>query len=90
MKDQNGIYYYPDPADTNTRVYVREGTTGAEFRLWRQNMPEVWEKHGWMPHQVIEAAAAMYRESGEQKANPMLLYDLNVANALIKQEKKAK
>lgn len=86
MKDQNGIYYYPDPADKKTRVYVRKGPAGPEFRLWRSERPEVWEKHGWMPHQVIEAAAAMYRQSGDQKSNPLLLYDLNVAQALIKQE----
>lgn len=85
MKDQNGIYYYPDPSDTNTRVYVREGAAGVEFRLWRHNLPEVWEKHGWMPHQVIEAAAAMYKQGGAQKSDPLILYDLNVARALIKQ-----
>ena len=86
MKDQNGIYYYPDPNDKINRVYVRKGPNGPEFRLWRQNMPEVWDKHGWVPHQVIEAAAAMYRESGKGQANPLLLYDLGVALALLKHE----
>ena len=84
MKDQKGIYYFPDPNDRDTRVYVRQGVDGPEFRLWRNNLPEVWEKHGWLPHQVIEAAAAMYRQGGKDKSNPLLLYDLDVARALLK------
>lgn len=84
MKDKNGLYYYPNPADTSTRVYVQQGPSGPQFRLWRQDMPEVWEKHGWLDMQVIEAAAAMYRESGKG-TDPMLLYDSAVALALIKQ-----
>lgn len=83
MKDQNGLYYYPNPADTGTRVYVRGGSSGPEFRLWRQNMPEVWEKHRWVPFAVIEAAAGMYKES-HGSADPMQLYDKAVAEALIK------
>ena len=86
MKDQNGLYYYPNPADTTTRVYVQEGASGPEFRLWRQDLPQVWEKHGWLPIGVIEAAAKMYREP-PGSADPMQLYDKAVAEALIKEDR---
>lgn len=85
MKDHNGLYYYPNPAETSTRVYVRAGQSGPEFRLWRQDYPEVWEKHGWLPIGVIEAAASMYKEKSGS-VDPMQLYDKAVAEALIKQE----
>ncbi len=84
MKDQHGIYYFPDPNDRDTRMYVRQGPDGPEFRLWRDKLPEVWEKHGWLPRQTIEAAAAMYRLSGSGKSNPLLLYDMEVAKALLR------
>lgn len=89
MKDQHGLYYYPNPSDTNTRVYVREGSSGPEFRLWRQDMPEVWNKHDWLPIGVIEAAAAMYKEAAGS-SDPMQLYDRAVAEALIKEDKRAR
>jgi hypothetical protein len=84
MKDEKGFYYHPDPADTETRVYVRKGPEGAEFRLWRKDRPDVWERHEWLSHQVITAAAAMYKERG-RATDPLALYDLNVANALLKE-----
>lgn len=86
MKDKNGLYYYPNPAETNIRVYVRQGTSGPEFRLWRQDMPEVWEKHEWLPIQVIEAAAKMYQQAQGNNSNPMQLYDRAVALALLKED----
>lgn len=85
MKDDNGLYYYPDPADHSSRVYVREGAGGIEFRLWRSEHPEVWEKHGWLAYEVVEAAAQMYKERGTG-ADPLTLYDYNVAQALVKEE----
>lgn len=83
MKDQNGLYYYPNPADTGTRVYVRSGPSGPEFRLWQRDLPEVWEKHQWLPLAVIEAAAKMYQES-PGRSDPLRLYDQAVAEALIR------
>ena len=85
MKDDNGLYYYPDPSDRNTRVYVREESGGIEFRLWRTDHPEVWEQHGWLAYEVVSAAAAMYKERGTG-ADPLAFYDLNVARALVKGE----
>lgn len=89
MKDQNGLYYYPNPSDTSTRVYVRNGASGPEFRLWRQGMPLVWEKHEWLPYGVIEAAAKMYKSS-DAAADPMQLYDKAVAEALINEDLRLK
>ncbi len=83
MKDENGLYYHPDPSDIQTRVYVREGASGAEFRLWRADRPEVWERHEWLPYDVIMAAAAMYKDR-KTGSDPLALYDINVARALIK------
>ena len=87
MKDENGLYYHPDPTDRGSRVYVRRGDSGIEFRLWRSDHPEVWERHGWLVHDVIRAAAAMYKESGTG-ADPLALYDINVAQALLQDEER--
>ncbi len=83
MKDDLGLYYNPDPTDLKTRVYVREGQAGPRFRLWRADRPEVWERHDWLDWSVLEAAAAHYR-ARDSKSDPLRLYDLNVAKALIK------
>lgn len=85
MKDKNGMYYHPFPSDTKTRVYVRERAGNIEFRLWRQDYPEVWERHHWLPYDVVSAAAAMYKERSSE-SEPLRLYDLNVAKALIRDE----
>ena len=87
MKDDKGRYYHPDPSDAGTRVYVRQGAGGVEFRLWRSDRPDVWEKHDWLAHDVVAAAAAMYRERGGG-ADPLRFYDLNVARALVKDEER--
>lgn len=89
MRDDLGSYYHPNPADTRGRVYVREGLNGPEFRLWHAEYPEVWERHDWVPQAALEAAAAMYRVGGGG-ADPMALYDVNVARALILEEKRRK
>ena len=90
MRDDLGLYYYPNPADIRGRVYVREGEHGLEFRLWHAEHPEVWERHAWVSQTALEAAAAMYRESGKGTNNPMILYDVNVARALVIEEKRRK
>lgn len=89
MQDDRGLYYYPNPADTNVRVYVREGESGAEFRLWHGDHPIVWEKHAWIPQTTLEKAAAMYRDMGNN-CNPMALYDIAVAGVLLREERHRK
>lgn len=85
MRDDQGLYYYPNPQDTRSRVYVRQSDGGIEFRLWHAEHPHVWEKHGWVPQATLEAAAAMYKERNTA-ADPMALYDVNVAHALVQEE----
>lgn len=89
MKDDNGLYYHPDPSDHSSRVYVRQGLGGVEFRLWRADHPEVWERHGWLAYDVVQAAASMYKERGSG-ADPLALYDCNVARALLKEEERSR
>lgn len=101
MKDQNGIYYLPDPSDLKTRVYVRAGQADdkPEFRLWRADRPEVWEKHGWVGQAAVAQAVEAYQawraqmlQSGQAgnpalaQADPARLYDFEVARALLKFE----
>ncbi len=88
MKDERGLYYYPNPSNVKVRVYVRRGQgEDIEFRLWEADHAEVWEKHHWLPTSVIREAAAMYKNlgRGEADSNPMVLYDEAVAKALLKE-----
>lgn len=87
MRDERGLYYYAEPGNTKVRVYVRRNPAGGiDFRLWEIENPQVWDKHGWVPHEVIVQAAALYREERNPNSNPLLLYDVNVANALLKED----
>ena len=88
MRDADGSYYYPDPTDTRSRVYVRQGAGDVEFRLWHNEHPEVWERHGWVPYATIQSLAVMYKER-EGGSDPLALYDINVARALIKEEERS-
>lgn len=88
MEDERGLYYHAQPGNSKTRVYVREGPDGeVEFRLWQMDHPEVWEKHPWLPMSVIRDAAALYKEERNSDANPLRLYDLAVAQSLLKESK---
>lgn len=81
MRDQLGLYYYPNPADTSARVYVREENGHLLFRLWQRDHPGVWEQHGWLPLETIRAAATAF--SAVSSGDPMRLYDEHVARALL-------
>jgi len=80
MKDHNGCYYYPDLRDKKTRMYVRRGEAGIEFRLWQQDKPEIWERHPWLSREVVAHAAALY--AGPTRS-PLALYDMDVAARLL-------
>ena len=82
MKDERGLYYYPAPQNTRIKMYVREQFGTVEFRMANLDFPEVWERHGWLPYEEIEMAAALYKERGRGQ-DPLVLYDLNVARRLI-------
>jgi hypothetical protein len=85
MKDELGLYYYPNPQRTETRMYVRRFGGRVEFRMWDRDTADVWERHNWLPYAVIERAAAMFKASGKE-ADPTALYDLAVAERLLADE----
>ena len=84
MKDERGIYYYPFPENKRVRMYVKEENRTIYFRMWNADDPKLWEAHGWVPYEAIEAATEMYR--GKQ-FNPNQAYDLNMAKAMLKESK---
>ncbi len=89
MKDERGLYYHPQPGNTKVRVYVRRSFEGGiEFRLWESEHENVWEKHSWLPVSVIRTAAKMYKKQGRGApgADPMVLYDAAVAEALLTED----
>mgnify|MGYP001378618723 CR=1 FL=1 len=85
MKDTNGLYYYPAPNEKRVRMYVRQGDGQVEFRLWNQDHPEIWERHGWVQYAAIAVAAAAYKKRRED-VDPLMMYDLAVAERLLADE----
>ncbi|MDO5483336.1 MAG: hypothetical protein Q4F27_00345 [Desulfovibrionaceae bacterium] len=86
MKDERGLYYHPNAGDSRARVYVRRGADGEiEFRLWQAEYPEIWERHPWLSLDVVQSAARLYHEERNQEADPLRLYDLAVARALLRE-----
>lgn len=86
MRDPRGYYYYPNPAYKTTRMYVRRAQGrpdgDIEFRLFSDENPDVWERHEWLSIHVLRKAAALY----EGQANPLSLYDMDIAEALLKED----
>ena len=86
MKDKIGAYYYPFPDNKRVRMYVKEENDTIFFRLWNADDANLWEEHGWVPYEAIEAAVEIY----EGKAfNPTQAYDLNMAKAILKESEDA-
>ena len=66
---------------------MRRGADGeVEFRLWRADQPEVWERHPWISLSVVRSAASLYRRERDAAANPLALYDIAVAKALLQED----
>ncbi|MDQ7031846.1 MAG: hypothetical protein Q9M37_03900 [Desulfonauticus sp.] len=87
MDKATGPFYYPNPLDKRERMYVRENEDGQiEFRLWHRDHPEIWEQHGWLDLEIIKKAAKLYAG----KDNPLKLYDIVVARAVLKDWKQKK
>lgn len=84
MHDERGHYYYPAPENKRIRMYVRKSFGAVEFRMHNLDLPEVWERHGWVPYEEIQRAAAMYKERG-RNADPLLLYDMRIAEELLRE-----
>jgi hypothetical protein len=85
MKDDRGLYYYPNPLQKDFRMYVREMDGEIYFRMWNAQDPELWEAHGWVPYGAIKKAAAMYEG---KTLDPEQAYDVDLARALFKEDKK--
>ena len=84
MKDKNGLYYYPFPSNKKVRMYVSKRNDDVCFRLWNQDDEQLWEEHGWVPWEAIVQAKKVYE--GKQ-FDPNAAYDIQVARALLDQEK---
>ena len=80
MKDERGLYYYPNAAIKHFRTYVKEADGQIWFRLYNSEDPKLWDAHGWVPYDAIKKAAATY--SGKQ-FDPSVAYDLQLAQALL-------
>jgi hypothetical protein len=83
MKDDNGLYYHPQLQNKHVRMYVRKFGSDIEFRLWDQDTPDLWEKHGWVPYEAIQQAAKLYTG---KSLDPNQVYDIDVAKALLQEE----
>ena len=83
MKDDQGLYYHPFPSNRRVRMYVRRVGNSICFRLWNQDDPALWEDHGWLPHEAIRQAMAMYSGKG---MDPRRAYDLSAAMALLDED----
>ncbi len=83
MKDDRGRYYHPQPQNKHVRMYVRKFGSEIQFRLWNQDLPELWEEHGWVAYEAIQQAAKMY---AGKAINPVEVYDIDVAEALLKDD----
>jgi hypothetical protein len=84
MKDGRGLYYYPYPQNRRVKTYVRRFGSDIEFRLYNEDDPKLWEEHGWVPHGAILQAAALF---ARKDFDPVRVYDIEVARALLKDER---
>ncbi len=80
MKDERGLYYYPNPVNKNFRTYVRRAEGTFWFRLYNAEDPQLWELHGWVPWEAIRQAAAIYQGN---TLDPLKAYDIELAKALL-------
>lgn len=88
MQDARGLYYLPRPGIPAVRMYVRRALGGeVEFRMWDAEHEEVWTKHDWIPLSVIRMAAELFR-SEHKDSDPVSLYDVDVAEALLREQEK--
>ena len=45
-------------------MYVRLSFGAVEFRMRNDDVPEFWERHGWVAYDEILNAAKLYKERG--------------------------
>jgi hypothetical protein len=83
MKDDRGLYYYPNPLKKNFRMYVKEVDGEINFRMWNSEDPELWAEHGWVPYSAIKQASEIYQGGN---FDPKYAYDIELARALLKHD----
>jgi hypothetical protein len=86
MQDDKGVYYYPYPDNKKTRMYIKKSDGVIWFRLWNNEIPELWDEHGWVPYDVILKASSMYKK-GAGKFDPCRAYDIEVAKSLLQEKR---
>lgn len=84
MKDKTGYFYYPVPSNKKIKMYVRSNDDIIEFRLHNDDDPKLWEEHGWITYEMARQAAGMYK--GKTLADPLSLYDFDVALHILKEQ----
>ena len=85
MKDARGLYYYPFPQNKQVRMYVKAEQDTIFFRLWKADDKTLWEEHGWVPHDAVKRAVAMFHP--KNGFNPAEAYDVHIARALLKEDR---
>ncbi len=85
MKDDRGLYYFPNPNNKQVRVYVKKIDGNICFRLWKQDDPCLWDDHGWAPYEAIKEASQLYEG---RNFDPGMTYDIVLARYLITEESK--
>jgi hypothetical protein len=83
------MYYYPNASNKKERMYVREEEGRIEFRLWNQDRPEVWERHGWLDMDLVNRAMQVFRSEGRKGPDPSKLYDIEMARFLLKEARRS-
>jgi len=83
MKDERGIYYYPNLQNKKVRMYVRKTEGEIFFRLLNSDDPGLWEEHGWLPYEAIKQAAALNKNKDFDSKQ---VYDINMAKVLLDEE----
>lgn len=61
-------------------------TARLNFASGRADHPEVWERHPWLSMAVVRSAARMYQQERNAESDPLLLYDIAVARALLQED----
>ena len=68
----------------NSGMYVQEINGEICFRMWNSEDRKLWEEHDWVPYGAIKKATDIYEG---QTVDPKQAYDIEIANALLKEEK---
>ena len=84
MKDERGIYYYPNLQNKKVRMYVRKDKGEIFFRLLNSDDPGLWEEHGWLPYEAIKQAATLNKNKNFDSEQ---VYDINMAKVLLDEKK---